>query len=214
MQIDMNLIATFSSFISIILGIIAIWLSLHFYDKAKQSEKNVEKALEGIQAQANMLKDITSKQMTRLIKGVTEQKPIDDILAIISTVRNVPENSLNLQLQQQEIEALTAQAIEGYIGAYYYSAVSNFMAQILLPDVASYDQNNQNHAYVKSVVDISCRDFYNLHNLLSRVEATRIQNNPVYSYYQAVEQIWASRVKDSATHFVDAEQGRTNPEGN
>ncbi|MCX5709666.1 MAG: hypothetical protein NT088_02920 [Candidatus Omnitrophica bacterium] len=204
---DMNMVAFISGVVSVILGFLAIALSVIFYIQAKATEKETAKTLERIQAQAETLKSITDKHMTRLIRHATEQKPIEEILTIIATVKNLPDTNLQLHLQQREIDALTAQAIEGYIGSYYYSAVTNCLLQFYLPDAKSFDSTNPGHVFTKTMIDTSLGDFNNLKILFGRINQALIQSSPVYSYYTSAEQFWSPLIKDSATCFVDKEQG-------
>lgn len=207
MTLDMNMVAFISGVVSVILGFLAIALSVVFYIQAKGAEKETAKTLERIQAQAETLKDITAKQMTRLIKHATDQRPIEEILTIITSVKNFPDTNLQLHLQQQEINALTTQAIEGYIGSYYYSAVANCLLQFYLPDAQNFDETNQTHIFTKTMIDTSYNDFNNLKILFGKINKTLVQNSPVYSYYTSAEQFWTPLVKDSAMCFV--EKGKT-----
>ncbi len=206
-KIDMNLISTLAGLVSIALGVLAIWLSIYFYNQAKNSEKQTATTLAEIKAQAETLKDITAKQMTRLIKHATDQRPIEEILTIITSVKNFPDTNLQLHLQQQEINALTTQAIEGYIGSYYYSAVANCLLQFYLPDAQNFDDTNQTHIFTKTMIDMSYNDFNNLKVLFGKINRALVQSSPVYSYYTSAEQFWAPLVKDSAMCFVEKEHG-------
>lgn len=207
MTIDMNMLAFISGVVSVILGFLAIALSVVFYIQAKAAEKETEKTLERIQAQAEMLKGITDKHMTRLIRHATEQRPIEEILTIITSVKNFPDTNLQLHLQQQEINTLTTQAIEGYIGSYYYSAVANCLLQFYLPDAQNFDNTNQTHIFTKTMIDTSYNDFNNLKTLLGRIKQNLIQDNSAYSYYTSAEQFWTPLVKDSAMCFIEKEHG-------
>lgn len=119
---DLNTILTISNLAQGALAVLAIVLSVIFFISAKNSEKSTSNALENIKAQTEILRDITAKQMTRLIKSATDQRPIDEIITLITTVKSIPDSNL-LQIKEQEVRSLTTQAIEGYIGSYYYSAV-------------------------------------------------------------------------------------------
>jgi hypothetical protein len=190
------LVCTIAQFI---VAIIAILLSVVFFISAKNAEKETVKALAGIQGQTDTLKDITSKQMTRLIKNLTEHRPIDEILKIISQVKEQPNKSLQLELKELEVEQLTASAIEGYIGAYYYSAVANCWIQGYIADESISDvYGEEGLNYIKQLVDISYQDFHNLKTILDKVHHTRLQTNPAYNYYTATNNFWASYVTSSS----------------
>lgn len=198
----------FVGIISLVLGVLALALSLYFYNKSKDSEKAASNTLEAIKAQTEMLKDITQKQLSRLIKNVTEQKPVEEFLTIITAMRDTPQSTLQLHLKDQEIETLTAQAIEGYIGAYFYCAVANAWSQTYLPEMENFNSEDSLHNLVRNLVDASARDFHNIESLLARVHPTRIQSNPVASYYNSTQQHWAALVKDAITAMSEKSKNR------
>lgn len=182
-----------------IVSVIAIVISAIFFIAGKNSEKATSNTLESIKAQTEILRDITAKQMSRLIKSATDQRPIDEIVTLITTVRSIPDH--NLQLKEQEVRDLTAQAVEGYIGSYYYAAVANCLSQTLLPAPDAYNPADQGHVLVKQIVDKSHRDFQNLVALFQRVDSGLVNNNSVSSYFHEA-QSWASTVKSTEEYYA------------
>ena len=68
---ESQIINVTAAIVSIILGILAIVLSLWFYRQTKDTEKEVSRSLSKIETQAEMLQKITGKQLDRLTKFVT-----------------------------------------------------------------------------------------------------------------------------------------------
>lgn len=69
---------------STVLAVVAIWLSIHFFVKGKDSEKAVEKALEGIKAQTDTLQKVASRQLDRLTRYATEPRPADFLDTVVT----------------------------------------------------------------------------------------------------------------------------------
>jgi len=114
---------------SIALGVLAIWLSVYFFNQSKNAEKQTAATLEGIKAQTEMLKDITSKQMNRLIKGVTDMRPNEEMITqLISVIKLMPD-SHGLQLKDIQIEQITTETVTAYIALYYYCGLTNVSSQ-------------------------------------------------------------------------------------
>ena len=91
-----------ASVVSIILGLVAIAVSIYFFVTNQKTEKNVSNSLTKIETQTEMLQKITGRQIDRLTKFVTEPKPsiIDESLPdIISRLTELPQTML-AQIQQ------------------------------------------------------------------------------------------------------------------
>ena len=184
------------------IAMIAIALSVVFFLSAKKAEREASNALEAIKAQTKTLSDITSRQMSRLIKNVTEQKPVEDILKIIVTMGGL-KAPLGHELKTQEVEQLTATAIEGFLGSYYYCMITNILTQYLLPYENDYYSGNDTHKSMRDIMDLSNRDFHNIDNVIKKIDSTRIQTNLAYSYYQAVVEGWGIYVLDAETFWKE-----------
>ena len=199
-QITPEVIFTAVNIAQFFIAMIAIALSVTFFLSAKRAEKEASNALEGIKAQTKTLENITAKQLARLTKHMTEQKPIDDLLKFMETVKGLPaESHLDFQLRQQT-EQLRATTIEGYIGSYYYSAVTNAFVQSSLPDKDEFKPEDPIHTLIKQLIDMSKRDFDTIGRVLKTIDPLEIQQNPAYSYYTAAES-WAIYVHDSAAFW-------------
>ena len=60
--------------VSIILGLLAIALSVYFFVQSRNTERGVSNSLTKIETQAEMLSRLTSKQLDWLTKYVTEER--------------------------------------------------------------------------------------------------------------------------------------------
>lgn len=86
---------------SLVLGGFAIWLSLQFFIKGKESEKQIALTLEGIKMQTDALQKLTGRWMDRLTRYATEPRPADEGLKLLlSTMADLPTALLtHLQVQ-------------------------------------------------------------------------------------------------------------------
>jgi hypothetical protein len=84
------------------------------------------------------------------------------------------------------------EAIEAYIVAYYYAALTNLLCQVCLPPI----QQVENNDVVKAIIDASYGDFYMLDNSLEAIEQNEIQASPNLHLYQEVRDAWRHWVKD------------------
>jgi hypothetical protein len=197
---------------SLALGGFAIFFSLYLYTKSKDTEKEVARTLEAIKAQSEALQKLTGRWMDRFTRHATEPRPADEgLLTLVSAVANLPTTILtHMQVQpqpDQSHEALTREVIDGYVGLYYYSALANVVAQALLPGSDEFDENEQWHATVKSIVDKSDADFQFVAGLLNRLEPARLQASSLRQlldeaitrwrpYVRTSAEVWAARDKD------------------
>jgi hypothetical protein len=77
------------------LGVLAIWLSLYLYSKAKDSEKETVKALEAIRTQSDALQKLTSRWMDRFTRHAVEPKPADEgLMQLVQVVASLPTTIL------------------------------------------------------------------------------------------------------------------------
>jgi hypothetical protein len=125
-----TIVSLVAGIVSVLLGLLAIGISLYFYTQTKNTEKDVSGLLEGIRAQTETLQKIVGRQMDRLIRGVTEQAPSSDFSALyemIGAIKDIPTTVITLLQAPSSSSTQAAQwwkeeAIKGYIGAYYYAA--------------------------------------------------------------------------------------------
>jgi len=175
------------SITSIILAVLAIILSLVFYGKSKDSERAVSSALEGIRAQTDALQRLTGRWMDRLTRYATEPKPADETLIILTQlIREFPVHIATVLRpqapgQQQDIAALQNEALLGYIGIYYYTALTNIWTQPYLPQG---DTPPPAGDPARDIVDSSFADFFWLDRIINGLDPARVQASPLNGLYQ------------------------------
>lgn len=197
-----NLVAGIAS---LILSVLAIWLSLYFYDKSKNTESKVDKALEGIRVQTQSLETLTGKWMDRFTKYVTNPKAADETsLLLMQIVREYSTQNIGGQLKEVDSgatkEALANELVSSYIVVFFYTAVANVALQAHLPSEIT-DLTTDDGA--KGLVDSSYADFQRLDSILSSVDRSRLESNNLYSLYQIGVQNWKPYVKDTTTVYRD-----------
>jgi len=84
------------------------------------------------------------------------------------------------------------EAIEGYIIAYYYAALTNLCCQVYLPTI----QHVENNDVVKATIDASYKDFCILDSYLGALNSNEILASPNSHLYQEVRDSWRHWVKD------------------
>lgn len=192
------------SIFSIAISAIAIYLSLHFYDKAKQSEKETSNSLVEIKTQTDMLQKLTGKWMDKFVRSATTDKPdqIDSSFReIIQIVAQIPHN------RPTEIPETTSNSLSGqqtvnlYILLLYYSAQTNVWAGSYLPD--EYDITDTAHTHLSDLLDSS----YNLVQLLSPYLSGTDQeliNSSIYlETYNATLTNWMHMVKNTTQRYEE-----------
>jgi hypothetical protein len=92
-------------------------------------------------------------------------------------------------------QAALSEAIEGYIVAYYYAALTNWFCQIHL---ASIEQVADDEV-VKGILDASYRDFHMLDSRLGALDPKEIQANPNADLYRQTRDAWRDCIKDWTT---------------
>lgn len=87
------------------------------------------------------------------------------------------------------------EAIEGYIVAHYYAALTNLLCQASLPTA----QQLENNDVVKATIDASYGDFCMLDSSLSALDPAEIQASPNSDLYRQVRDELRDWVKDWTT---------------
>jgi hypothetical protein len=205
-----DIINLISSISSLVLSLLAIWLSLYFYNKSKTTEKDVGQALASIQSQTDALQKLTGRWMDRLTRYATESHPHGEetITQLISFVREYPTQyvaALNISQTNEQIERLTNETITLYIALHYYIAQVNFFTQGHLPKLEDFDSTSEGHNLVKNVLDISQSDFQRLSDIIAQIDNGRLQSNGLHDLYQKTETFWKQFVKSSTEAFQSKE---------
>lgn len=175
-----DVINLISSLASLILAIVAIWLSLHFYDKAKQSEKQTEVNVNEIKTQTKTLTDISSRLLDKYTDYATRPKAADESFLVIAqllgqhTVGNVGNTSGSPQ-------QLKSYALGVTIAAFHYAGMANLAIQDLLPpERDAIDEANN----LPRLLDNTKNDFIILRDALAQEDSAEIGVNDLFSIYQ------------------------------
>lgn len=167
---------------TVLLGVLAIWLSLYLYTRAKETEKAVDSSLAAIKQQTDSLQKLTAKQMDRLIGVVAEKPELEEQRTLIIELFKVIQKPAFAETAPKQGE-LTPEMNEWLfrltIVAYFYSGLSNILAQPLLP-VSIADANE----WLIRKVDSSCADFLALDSFLAGANQDYLKSHPIFSWYQ------------------------------
>lgn len=200
--------------ISIVLGLLAIVLTLLFFILGKNTESRVCESLTKIETQASMLERITGKQLDRLTKFVTQPQvsPSEKALTeLIPFLKDLPTNLIKAPNadQMQNVEALNQELAIAYGALYFYVAQTNFWSQLNLPAAEHYDPDVPIQNEAKSVVDLSAQDFTAVADILVRIKPEeRLSGTAVEPLFQRTKEFWRTLVRSSADVFV--ERGKQN----
>jgi hypothetical protein len=192
---------------SLVLGGFSIWLALHFYERAKDSEKEVALTLEAIRVQGDSLQKLTARWMDRLTRHATEPRPTDEgLLALVSAVADLPTTILTTLrvtpgTDPAQVEPLRSELVTTYIALYYYSAVSNVALQGSLPTAADYDETNDIHAWVRRMIDSTAADFTYMAGIVNGVETPRLAASPLHHLLIDARDNWRPLVRTADEAF-------------
>lgn len=196
-----------SGIVSLLMGGLSIWLSLHFYTQTNKTERSVTNSLTKIETQADALQKINAKWMDRLTKYVTEDRPqpiIDaSIVQLLEIVRTSHSISTTVSVPDKpENGELIREIINCYIIIYYYSALSNYWAQFKLPDIDDFNEADQLHILAKNVIDGSAGDFNHFANLLEKFAPEMLDAATLKPLLEETRDLWRNSVRGVAETFL------------
>ena len=103
-----------ASIVSVILGILAIAISIHFFVVGRKTESAVSNSLTKIETQAQMLQRVTGRQLDRLTKFVTERPSrVEDVLPDLLVALGQLPATITTTLQQTSATASRGTAVDG-----------------------------------------------------------------------------------------------------
>jgi hypothetical protein len=195
--------------VSIVLGVVAILMAVAFYLAGRGTEQRVAASLTKIETQTDMLQKITKTQLDRLTRFATERpaqdpaRPIDLVMQLIE----VAQPLIMLIRQQPAVGAPQAEQLRPFlvnchIVLYYYTALTNFWAQAMLPNLEDFDETNNFHALTKRSVDGSETDFTMVANILKDYAPDVLQASPFAHLLNEAQTVWRTTVQDSAGAWV------------
>ena len=197
-----------ASFVSLIVGGLAIWLSLYFYTQAKNSERTVQVALEGIKAQTDALQTLNARTLDRLTKYVTtpRDEPNQTIQILYAAIRDLPEMALRLRppAPQAADETTRRELVSAYIALWNYAATSNVWASFQLPSPEDFNEQESYHSLIKYVIDRSAGDFHYMAGIIEKLRPEEIHacGQNIVAFHDEVQSNLGSMVGDTAHHFA------------
>jgi hypothetical protein len=196
-----------SGIVSLLMGGLSIWLSLHFYTQTNKTERSVANSLTKIETQADALQKINAKWMDRLTKYVTEDRsqPIidDSIVQLLEIVRTSHSISATVSVpEKSENDEYIKEIVNCYIIIYYYAALSNYWAQFMLPDINDFNEADQFHVLVKNSIDSSAADFNHFANLLGKLDPARLEAAALHPLLEETRDLWRMGVRGVAETFL------------
>ncbi len=205
---------------SIALGGFAIWLGLHFYEKAKEAEKATATTLEAIRAQSDALQKLTGRWMDRFTRHATEPRPADEgLMALVSAMADLPTTILTtLRISPgpdpAQLEPLRAELVDAYIGLYYYTALTNVTTQALLPGPESYDETDEYHRTMRRIVDSSATDFDHMARTLNGADPVRLAASRLAHLLAEARDLWRPLIRNTDMVFrsTQADATKTEPQ--
>ncbi|RJO60123.1 hypothetical protein C4544_07245 [candidate division WS5 bacterium] len=197
-----NLLASISS---LVLAILAIYISLYFFRSSKDSEKKVEIALKGIETQTNSLDKLITRILERFTRYATSPRQADEVSLLLLQMiesRNNTDTRLDTPDSSATNQVLRTDLISSYMVLYHYCAVTNIAAQSLLPDLNELTEDN----YVKKVVDQSHQDFCLLETMITDLQPSDRDENPKKALFDDAYSNMREYVKDSTTVYSNRTQ--------
>lgn len=202
----MEIASIVSSFVSLILAIIAIWLALYFYTQAKNTEANVQVALEGIKTQTNALQSLNARTLDRLTRYVTTPRndTTQAMQLLADALKDIPNIVLKLTLPPAggNEQTLRSEIIHAYIALWHYIATTNIWASLSLPSPESFDETKPNDRLIKQVVDSSAADFAYMTSIIEKLDINQIRATTYAHLYEEVNGFLRQMVGDTAQQYI------------
>ena len=193
---------------SLIFGGFAIWLSLHLYTKAKDAERETTNALAAIKAQSEALQRLTGRWMDRFTRHATEPRPADEgLMQLVHVVASLPTTILahldvvRAPAQSNVPPQLIRELTDAYVGLYYYTALSNVLAQSLLPTEDIYNPQDSLHSGVSALVDRTAADFQHMANVMGGLDQSLVANSSLKRLLDEALNQWRPHVRYASQVF-------------
>lgn len=194
-----------SAIASLILSVLAIWLSLYFYTKSKDSEKQSEVNVGEIKTQTGLLVDISSRMLDKFTDYSTRPKAADETFLILANMLQ-GASSLNTNATtyptDNNAEQIVKYSIDVTIMAHFYSGMTNLAIQDALPERAGAIESENR---LPSMLNASYEDYIDLSNRLQTIEG--VAQSSLYHVYQ-VSSGWegAGLIKKMDTLYITPTQ--------
>jgi hypothetical protein len=196
-----------ASIVSVVLGVIAFWVSLYFFAQAKRTEQAVSNSLTKIETQADMLQKISGRQLDRLTRFVTDpaaRGPDPQLESLIGVLVQVVQPLASGRLNdpgQQTAEQLRDELVSCYLLIHHYTAQTNLWSQLQLPSATTFNPEDATHSLVRRTIDGSAADFEYMERLLAGIDAAKVKSNSLAHVYEETAGL-RTYIKTSSDLFV------------
>ncbi len=198
--------AIVSSIVSLAFSVLAIWLTLYLYIRAKETEKSTATTLTKIEGQTDALQRIIGRQLDRLTKSLTDRPEVrqEELVFQLIPVLEKIQGSLLAEARGGE-KLSTAQSREttlAYAALYFYISQANFWSQLNLPAADDFDLNNSVQTEAKALLDLSAQDFQIVARVLENLDLSRIEGSGAEVLFLRTRDFWRTLVRTSSDVFV------------
>lgn len=198
-----TIISLIASLASLVLAVIAIWMSMYFYNQSKNTEANVQIALEGIKSQTNTLQSLNARTLDRLTKYVTTPRNDASQTAQL-LITALPDIVLKLMPPNPSSneESLRKEIIHAYIAIWNYVAQTNVWASFCLPSPEDFDEDSAYDRHVSQIVDRSAADFTYMTDIIEKIHPDIIRTTAYANLYDEVQSQLRPMIGDTKQQFI------------
>lgn len=195
-----------SGIASLVLSVLAIWLSLYFFQTGKATEQRVATSQAKIESEVRSLEALTGRWMDRFTRHATRD-PKPDAIALTLIERLDPRFLLNQQQLVSELGKETLQAkqdgLDWALVAMHYAAVANVHLAWDLPSPDRYEPSNQMHMTVVQLTDNSYNDYVMLRDQVAALGADLISKSKMLAFYNSAQNFWEPLMRTSIERFAE-----------
>src|SRR5262249_49582489 len=107
-------------------------------------------------------------------------------------------------------QAILQDAVDAYVGLYYYTALANVLGQLWLPPEEDFDPVNNNfHALVRGLIDRCAADFNYVATVLNGVDSTLVRSSRLQHLLQDAIRSWYPHVRYTSQVYEQRHTGKT-----
>jgi hypothetical protein len=204
MPIDWAMVVGLVSLVtSIVLSILAIFLSAYFYTQAKNTEARVQTSLAEIKQQTDALQRLSGRMLDRLTRAVTEGRPDHEhrqMVLLVEAMRTFhPGNAVPVNQPTTTGTTERRDLVQLWACAYLYASISNVFCQGLLPDSVA-DVGDE----LRRLVDMTYADVNTLEGWLGTPDD---QWTPVAkTLFDYANLSWKPHIADTLKFYQNREQ--------
>ena len=198
-----NLIGSLSS---LILAVLAIWLSVRFFLSSKDAETHSSNTLTKIDQQVATMRQITSRMLEKFVDHSVAPRVIDNAVAEIISSRGFqgiqPPATAGLSETASSDDAQNA--VTGYIATVYWSALANTFLQARVPTNPT-ELDSPEFEGLRQLLASSKNDYFVGKTWLKENGGDLIASSTAKSYYDqfiSVEDQSDALIKDALDVYV------------